>query len=79
MNEAIKEAKYAFNNNNEVPVGGILVDINTKEIIYKSHNKVNKEKNAMYHCEIDLIMHSCKTLSRKYLNDTKCLLLLSLA
>jgi tRNA(Arg) A34 adenosine deaminase TadA len=31
---------------------------------------VNKEKNAMYHCEIDLIMHSCKELSRKYLNDT---------
>ena len=69
MNEAIKEAKYALNNN-EVPVGGILVDIKTKEIIYKSHNKMNKEKNAMYHCEIDLIMHSCKILSRKYLHGT---------
>ena len=69
MNEAIKEANYAFNNN-EVPVGGVLVDIKTKEIIYKSHNKVNKEKNAMHHCEIDLIMHSCKALSRKYLHDT---------
>ena len=69
MNEAIKEANYAFNNN-EVPVGGVLVDINTKEIIYRSHNKVNKEKNAMHHCEIDLIMHSCKALSRKYLHDT---------
>jgi tRNA(Arg) A34 adenosine deaminase TadA len=65
MNEAIKEANYAFNNN-EVPVGGLLVDIKTKEIIYK----VNKEKNAMHHCEIDLIMHSCKALSRKYLHDT---------
>ena len=69
MNEAIKEAHYALNNN-EVPVGGILVDIKTKEIIYKSYNKVNKEKNAMHHCEIDLIMHSCKALSRKYLYDT---------
>ncbi len=69
MNEAIREANYAFNNN-EVPVGGVLVNIETKEIIYRSHNKVNKEKNAMYHCEIDLIMHSCKVLSRKYLNDT---------
>ena len=69
MNEAIKEAHYALNNN-EVPVGGILVDIKTKEVIYKSYNKVNKEKNAMYHCEIDLIMHSCKALSRKYLHDT---------
>ena len=69
MNEAIKEANCAFNSN-EVPVGGVLVDINTKEIIYRSHNKVNKENNAMYHCEIDLIMHSCKSLSRKYLHDT---------
>ena len=63
----LKKLNYAFNNN-EVPVGGVLVDINTNEIIYRSHNKVNKEKNAMHHCEIDLIMHSCKTLSRKYLD-----------
>jgi tRNA(Arg) A34 adenosine deaminase TadA len=69
MNEAIKEANYALNNN-EVPVGGVLVNIKTNKIIYKSHNKVNKEKNAMHHCEIDLIMHSCKALSSKYLNDT---------
>ena len=32
MKEAIKEANNAFNNN-EVPVGGILVDIKTNEII----------------------------------------------
>ena len=69
MNEAIKEAHYAYNNN-EVPVGGVLVDIKTNTIIYRSHNKVNKENNAMHHCEIDLIMHSCKALSRKYLHDT---------
>ena len=69
MNEAIKEANYAYNKN-EVPVGGILVDIKTNEIIYRTYNKVNKENNAMYHCEIDLIMHSCKILSRKYLQDT---------
>ena len=42
MNEAIKEARYAFNNN-EVPVGGILVDNNTNEIIERSFNKVNKD------------------------------------
>jgi len=49
MNEAIKEANYAYNKN-EVPVGGILVDIKTNEIIYRTYNKVNKENNAMYHC-----------------------------
>ena len=69
MNEAIKEANYAFNNN-EVPVGGILVDNKTNQIISRSHNKVNKEKNAMYHCEIDLIINSCKKLCRKYLDNT---------
>mgnify|MGYP001242549329 FL=1 len=69
MNEAIKEANYAFNNN-EVPVGGILVDHKTNEIISRSYNKVNKEKNAIYHCELDLIIHSCKKLSSKYLDNT---------
>ena len=33
MKEAIKQAKYAFDNN-EVPVGGILVDKNTNEILW---------------------------------------------
>ena len=33
MNEAIKEAKYAFNNN-EVPIGGVIVDI--KKIVDKA-------------------------------------------
>ena len=69
MNEAIKEANNALNNN-EVPVGGILVDNKTNEIISRSHNKVNKEQNAIYHCEIDLIIKSCKKLSKKYLDDT---------
>ena len=69
MNEAIKEAKYAFDNN-EVPIGGILVNNKTNEIIGRSYNKVNEEKIAIYHCELDLIINSCKKLSRKYLIDT---------
>ena len=69
MNEAIKEANCAFNSN-EVPIGAVLIDSKTKKIIHRSYNKVNKEKNAMHHCEIDLIIHSCKALSRKYLHDT---------
>ena len=68
MNEALNQAKNAFDNQ-EVPVGGILVDIKTNEIIGKSHNRVNKEKNAIYHCEIDLIINACKKLSSKYLNN----------
>ncbi len=69
MTEAIKEAKIAFENN-EVPIGGVLVDYKTNKIIEKSFNKINKEKNAILHCEIDLIINSCKKLSQKYLNDT---------
>ena len=69
MNEAIKQAKIAFDNN-EVPVGGILVDNKTNEIIEKSYNKINKEQNAIYHCEIDLIINACRKLSSKYLNNT---------
>tara|TARA_Y100001970_G_scaffold294022_1_gene445947 strand:- start:9716 stop:10147 length:432 start_codon:yes stop_codon:yes gene_type:complete len=69
MKEAIKEANNALNNN-EVPIGGVLVDNNTNEIICRGHNQVNKKQNAIYHCEIDLIINSCKKLSQKYLNDT---------
>ena len=68
MNEAINQAKLAYEKD-EVPVGGILVDVVTNEIIEKSFNKVNKEKNAIYHCEIDLIINACKKLSSKYLNN----------
>ena len=64
MNEAIKQAQLAFEKD-EVPVGGILVDIVTHEIIAKSSNRVNEEKNAIYHCEINLIINACKKLSSK--------------
>tara|TARA_B110000438_G_C15293087_1_gene427749 strand:- start:7 stop:438 length:432 start_codon:yes stop_codon:yes gene_type:complete len=69
MNEAIKQAKFAFDNN-EVPIGGILVNNINNKIIERSYNKINKQKNAIYHCEIDLIINSCKKLSQKYLNNT---------
>ena len=69
MNEAIKEAKLAFDNN-EVPIGGVLVDNKTNEIIERSYNKINIKTSAIYHCEIDLIIKSCEKLSQKYLNDT---------
>ena len=69
MNEAINQAKLAFNDD-EVPVGGILVDNSSNQIIERSHNKINKENNAIYHCEIDLIIKSCKKLSKKYLKNT---------
>ena len=68
MNEAINQAKLAYEKG-EVPVGGVLCDAFTNEIIVKSFNKVNEEKNAIYHCEMDLIINACKKLSSKYLNN----------
>ena len=68
MNEAIKQAQLAFAKD-EVPVGGILVDIVTNEIIAKSYNRVNEDKSAIYHCEINLIINACNKLSSKYLNN----------
>ena len=68
MNEAINQAKIAYEKD-EVPVGGILVDIVTNEIIAKSYNRVNGDKSAIYHCEINLIINACKKLSSKYLNN----------
>mgnify|MGYP006414994921 CR=1 FL=1 len=41
MTEAIKEAKLAINNN-EVPIGGLLVDSKTNEVIDRTYNKVNQ-------------------------------------
>ena len=38
----------------------ILVNKETQAIISRSYNNINKEKNAMYHCELDLIIKSCK-------------------
>ncbi len=69
MSEAILEAKKALKNN-EVPVGGIIVDNITKSIIVRGFNKINKLKNAINHCEINLINKACKKLKSKYLINT---------
>ena len=69
MQTAIKEAKKAFKNE-EVPVGGLIVDNESELVIAKNHNKINKSKNSMYHCEILLIIEACKKLNSKYLSNT---------
>tara|TARA_B100000963_G_scaffold326305_1_gene313244 strand:- start:304 stop:765 length:462 start_codon:yes stop_codon:yes gene_type:complete len=68
MNEALLEAKKAFISN-EIPIGAILVDNLSSEIISRNYNQVNKSKNAINHCEIDLINKTCKLLKQKYLDN----------
>ena len=68
MKEAIIEADKAYNLN-EVPVGGILVDNTTNKIVTRSYNTVNKDKNAIKHCELNLIQETCERLKLKYLEN----------
>ena len=68
MKEAIIEAKKAFRSK-EVPIGGILVDNETGNIITRSYNSVNKDHNAIKHCELKIIQETCEKLKLKYLEN----------
>jgi len=68
MNEAIVEAKKALASN-EVPIGAILVDNSSGEIISRNYNQMNRFNNAIKHCEIDLIFETCEKLKQKYLEN----------
>ena len=68
MKEAIIEADKAYNLN-EVPVGGIIVDNTTNKIVARSYNTINKNKNAIKHCELNLIQETCERLKLKYLEN----------
>ncbi len=68
MKQAIIEAKKALDLN-EVPIGAVLVDNKSEKIISRGYNKVNSTNNAIKHCEIDLILRTCKKLQMKYLDN----------
>tara|TARA_Y100001970_G_scaffold229077_1_gene284065 strand:- start:118 stop:549 length:432 start_codon:yes stop_codon:yes gene_type:complete len=69
MNEALLEAEKALSSK-EIPVGAILVDNQTEEIISRNYNKMNIHNNAIKHCEINLIFDACQKLKKKYLKNT---------
>ena len=68
MKEAIIEAGKAYKLN-EVPVGGVLVDNTMNKIVARGYNSVNKDKNAIKHCELNLIQETCERLKLKYLEN----------
>ena len=68
MNEAILEANKAFMSN-EIPVGAVLVDNDSKKIISRKYNQMNYYNNATKHCEITLISETCEKLNKKYLKN----------
>ena len=66
MNEALKEAKIAFDKG-EVPVGAVIV--RNGEIIATGRNMREEKKNALSHAEIEAINNACKKLGSWRLDD----------
>lgn len=66
MNLALEEAYKAFKIG-EVPVGAIIVDSKTKEVIARGHNLVESYSNPTFHAELLAINEACKLLGEKHL------------
>ena len=69
MNLAILEANKALLSE-EIPVGAVLIDNLTNNVICSSHNQVIKFKNPTKHAEIQIIDYACKYIKSQYLNNT---------
>lgn len=61
MKEALIEAQKAFDIN-EVPIGSVIVNDETGEIIGRGYNRRNSEKNPLYHGEISAINDAAKSI-----------------
>jgi len=66
MEEAIKEAEKAFKAD-EVPVGAVIVDKKTGDIIAKAGNLSEENKDPTQHAEIIAIKEACKKLGQSRL------------
>ena len=66
MQEALKEAKKAFNCG-EVPIGAVIVENN--EIIARSHNTKDIDNCAIFHAEINAIKEASSMKNNWRLND----------
>ncbi len=75
MSLALKEAKKAYKNN-EVPVGAILVDIKSGEVIAKAYNKREKYQDISFHAEILALKKASKKYGNYRLNN--CFLVVTL-
>lgn len=64
---ALNEAQLSFNEN-EVPVGAIIVKDN--EVIGSGHNQVISNNNVASHAEINAIIDASKNINNYRLNNT---------
>lgn len=68
MNEALKQAQYAFEEG-EIPVGAVIVSKN--KIIAKGYNQTEKLNDVTAHAEMLAITSAANYLGAKYLIDCK--------
>ena len=61
MDLAIKQAKKAASLN-EVPIGAVLLDYRSKELLSARHNETLIQANPLKHAEILVIEDACKKL-----------------
>ncbi len=64
MGQAIKQAILA-EENGEIPVGSVLVDINTGEIVASAGNETITNNDPTAHAEINVIRARCNELGTK--------------
>ena len=64
---AIQMAKNA-QKADEVPVGAVIFNTQTGEILSKAHNQTEKDKNVLAHAEMLAIRKATKKLKRKFLD-----------
>ena len=66
MNLALKEAQKAFLQD-EVPIGAVLVEPESGQIVAKAHNKSEHGSDATAHAETLIIRKACQKLKTKRL------------
>ncbi len=66
MKIALKEAEKAFKAD-EVPVGALIVDPISGEIVARAHNVSEHGKDALAHAEIEVMRKACRRLKQKRL------------
>lgn len=66
MNEALKEANYAFEED-EIPIGAVIVMKN--KIIARAHNLTEKLNDVTAHAEMQAFTSAANNLGAKYLQE----------
>ncbi len=66
MITALKEAQKAYEED-EVPIGAVLVDPLTGKIVSRAHNKTEHGQDVTAHAEIAVLRKACKKLKTKRL------------